>query len=71
IVELRAKAGDNPAGEIETCFNALYGVLMLRLQGKEVTQATREAAAKIGRFLALLAKDYNLDREDKLFPKED
>ena len=25
IVELRAKAGDNPAGEIETCFNALYG----------------------------------------------
>ena len=34
IVELRAKAGDNKAGEIETCFNALYGILMLRLQGK-------------------------------------
>ncbi|MDE5664577.1 MAG: DUF4924 family protein, partial [Duncaniella sp.] len=25
IVELRAKAGDKPLGEIETCFNALYG----------------------------------------------
>lgn len=29
IVELRAKAGDTPVGEIETCFNALYGMLML------------------------------------------
>ncbi len=36
IVELRAKAGENPAGEIETCFIALYGMLMLRLQGKEI-----------------------------------
>ncbi|WP_301746424.1 DUF4924 family protein, partial [uncultured Duncaniella sp.] len=37
IVELRAKAGENPAGEIETCFIALYGMLMLRLQGKEIS----------------------------------
>ncbi|MDE6768586.1 MAG: DUF4924 family protein, partial [Muribaculaceae bacterium] len=27
IVELRAKAGENKVGEIETCFNALYGIL--------------------------------------------
>ncbi|MDE6325567.1 MAG: DUF4924 family protein [Duncaniella sp.] len=26
IVELRAKAGDHPLPEIETCFNALYGM---------------------------------------------
>ncbi len=71
IVELRAKAGDAPAGEIETCFNALYGMLMLRLQGKEITAETRDAVTQISKFLALLAKDYNLDREDKLFPKEE
>ncbi len=71
IVELRAKAGDTPAGEIETCFNALYGMLMLRLQGKEITPDTLDAVAQITKFLALLAKDYNLDREDKLFPPEE
>lgn len=30
IVELRARSGENKPGEIETCFNALYGMLMLR-----------------------------------------
>lgn len=70
IVELRAKSGEKPAGEIETCFNALYGMLMLRLQSKEVTADTRQAITQISRFLALLTKDYHLDREDKLFPPD-
>lgn len=67
IVELRAKAGENPAGEIETCFNALYGMLMMRLQSKEVTPATRDAVAQISRFIAMLAHYFKLDDEDKLF----
>ena len=71
IVELRAKAGDTPVSEIETCFNALYGMLMLRLQGKEITPDTLDAVAQISKFLSLLAKDYNLDREDKLFKDEE
>lgn len=71
IVELRAKAGDTPVGEIETCFNALYGVLLLRLQGKEISADTMAAVTQISKFLALLAKDYNLDREDKLFPHDE
>ena len=71
IVELRAKAGDAPVGEIETCFNALYGMLMLRLQSKEITPETRDAVAQISKFLAILARDYNLDREDKLFPHDE
>ena len=71
IVELRSKAGDTPAGEIETCFNALYGMLMLRLQSKEITPETRDAVAQISKFLAILARDYNLDREDKLFPHDE
>lgn len=67
IVELRAKAGDNPAGEIETCFNALYGMLMMRLQGKDITPATANAVAQISRFVALLAHYFKLDDEDRLF----
>lgn len=70
IVELRAKSGENPAGEIETCFNALYGMLMLRLQSKEVSPDTECAITQISKFLALLTKDYHLDREDKLFPPD-
>ena len=29
IVELRAKSGEGKTGELETCFNALYGVCLL------------------------------------------
>ncbi len=67
IVELRSKAGENPAGEIETCFNALYGMLMMRLQSKEVTEATNNAIAQISRFIAILAHYFKLDDEDRLF----
>ena len=67
IVELRAKSGDDKPGEIESCFNALYGILMLRLQGKEVTPETLAAIQQISKFLALLAvyykKDYNNELE--------
>lgn len=70
IVELRSKAGDNKAGEIETCFNALYGMLMLRLQGKEISPDTMNAIKQISAFIALLAKDYHLDEQDKLFKNE-
>lgn len=71
IVELRAKAGENPAGELETCFNALYGMLMLRLQKKEITPETENAVKQISRFIALLAKDFHLDEEEKLFKHDD
>lgn len=71
IVELRSKAGDEKAGEIETCFNALYGMLMLKLQQKEVSDETQRAIAQISRFVALLARDFHLDEADKLFPKKE
>lgn len=67
IVELRAKAGENKKDEIETCFDALYGLLMLRLQQKEISAETQDAAKRISKFLALLAgyykKDYNNELE--------
>lgn len=67
IVELRSKSGEDKAGEIETCFNALYGMLMLRLQGKEISPDTQSAIKQISHFIAVLARDFHLDEADKLF----
>lgn len=67
IVELRAKAGEGKAGEIETCFNALYGILMLRLQGKEISEETKDAVAQISKFLAVLSMYYKKDYNNELF----
>jgi len=58
IVELRAKVGQEAVGEIETCFTALYGVLLLRLQKKEVSQETEVALKQISKFLGLLSEKY-------------
>lgn len=67
IVELRSKQGDDKQGEIETCFTAMYGVLMLRLRKKEISQDTLAAVTHIAEFLKTLAYYYNLDRDDKLW----
>lgn len=66
IVELRAKAGDEKPGEIEACFNALYGMLMLRLQKKEITPATEEAVRQISAFIATLARYFHLNEQAPL-----
>jgi preprotein translocase subunit Sec63 len=71
IVELRSKAGEQKVGEIETCFNALYGMLMMRLQQKTISQETMDAIAQISRFIATLAHDFQLDEQDKLFNNND
>ncbi|MEF9923895.1 MAG: DUF4924 family protein [Muribaculaceae bacterium] len=73
IVELRAKAGENKADELETCFNALYGMLMLKFQGKEITIDTQMAIKQISRFIATLADFYKKNEESPLFEenKED
>lgn len=71
IVELRGKAGDNRVGEIETCFTALYGMLMMRLKQTEMTEETRNAIRQISRFISVLARNFHLDEEDKLFKHND
>lgn len=71
IVELRAKSGENMSGEIETCFNALYGMLMLRLGSKEVTPETMNAVKQISRFIAMLAAYFKKDSEEDIFKKEE
>lgn len=71
IVELRAKASDKAKGEIETCFEALYGMLMLRLQSKEVTPDTVNAVKQISAFIGQLSALYKKDEEEDLFKPEE
>lgn len=67
IVELRSRGANKEEGEIETCLNLLYGVMMLRLQKKEVTQNTQHAVREISNFLGMLSDYYKKDKEEPLF----
>ncbi len=66
IVQLRAKSGGEDLPEIETCFNAVYGYLILRMQGKAVSDETMEAIRQISSFLAMLAEKYREDMNGEL-----
>lgn len=66
IVELRAKSQGAQVGELETCFGALYGILMLRLQHKEVSENTMKAMKDITAFITLLTEKYHLDKNGEL-----
>lgn len=66
IVELRAKSQGAQVGEIETCFNALYGILMLRLQKREVSADTLKAMKDITAFVTVLAEKYRLDKAGEM-----
>ncbi|MCR5159191.1 MAG: DUF4924 family protein [Prevotella sp.] len=67
IVELRSRGANKEEGEIETCLNLLYGVMMLRLQKKEVTPNTQHAVKEISNFLGMLSDYYKKDKEEPLF----
>ena len=65
IVELRQKSGSQPS-EIETCLNLLYGVMMLRLQKKEITPNTEHAVREVSTFIGMLADYYKKSKEEDI-----
>lgn len=66
IVELRKRGADNNENEIETCFNALYGVMMLRLQKETVSPDTEHAIKEITTFIGMLSDYYLKDKKGEL-----
>ena len=66
IVELRNRGANKDENEIETCMNTLYGVMMLRLQKKEISPSTQHAVKEITTFLGLLSDYYKKDKEEPL-----
>lgn len=65
IVELRNR-GSKDVGEIETCLNALYGTMMLRLQKKPISPETANAVKEITTFIGMLSDYYIKDRTEGL-----
>ena len=71
IVELRTRnqrADENlpQVSEIETCMNALYGKMLLKMQGKKISPATDEALREITTFIGMLSDYYVKDRDEGL-----
>ena len=65
IVELRNR-GDKDVSEIETCLNALYGTMMLRLQHKAISPDTEHAIKEISTFLGMLSDYFLKDKTEGL-----
>ncbi len=66
IVELRNRGANKDENEIETCFNALYGLMLLRLQKKDITPNTKHALDEIATFIGMLNDYYLKDKEKPL-----
>ncbi len=66
IVELRNKGDRKDIPELENCFDALYGVMMLRLQQKPVNEETARAVADISKMLGMLSEYYKQEKAGTL-----
>lgn len=62
IVEYRARNHEEQNNELRDCFNLLYGVWMLKLQGKSLSEGTAQAVKVVSAFIGKLALLY---REEK------
>ncbi|ULB33587.1 MULTISPECIES: DUF4924 family protein [Proteiniphilum] len=64
IVALRDKSIEKDVPELETCFTALYGYMLLKLQNREISVDTQVAVKQITALLRLLSEKYkNIDKE--------
>ena len=66
IVELRNRGANKEENEIETCFNSLYGVMLLRLQKKDISPDTAHAVKEISTFIGMLSDYYHKDKTEGL-----
>ena len=62
VIEVRSKGEQNEKNEIETCFDILYGTMLLRLQHKEISAETQKAVTDISTLLGQLS-DYFLKNQ--------
>ena len=66
IVELRNRGANKKENEIETCFNSLYGVMMLKLQKKDISPDTAHAVKEITTLIGMLNDYYFKDKSEGL-----
>ena len=62
LVEFRGKLNVGAeVNDIELSLHSLYAILLLKLQGKEISKETADAINQISRFLAILSAYYKKD----------
>lgn len=66
IVEFRSRSGHTDAPELENCFEALYGTMLLRLQQKPISKETQDAITHISHLIALLADAWRKEKAGEL-----
>lgn len=63
IVELRSKSAESQEkGELENCFDALYGMMLLKAQKKDISAETATAIDNIAKFIGMLSDYYKKDK---------
>lgn len=66
IVELRRKGGVEQRSEIETCFNLLYGIMLLKMQGKDLGTDTTKGVETISAYISMLCGYYQKDKQEPM-----
>ncbi len=66
IMELRKRGNDSTVGDIEICFNALYGMMLLKIEKKNVSEGTQTAIKEISNVIAMLAAYYRKNQKEPL-----
>lgn len=66
IVEYRNKSNGQAKSELENCFDALYMVMLLKAQGKDITPETATAIGDIVKFMGMLSDYYKKDKANEL-----
>lgn len=69
VIQLRGKSAGHEVGDLETCFNAIYGYLTLALKGESIGEETQKSMRQISAFLAMLAHKYKLEQEAEQNPE--
>ena len=66
VVELRQRGAHHEEHEVETCLNALYGTMLLRMQQRPISPNTEHAVKEIATFIGMLSDYYKKDKEEGL-----
>ena len=65
VNQLRMKA-EPGIGDIELCFNFMYGMMMLRMKKQSISPETAQTQTEVSKFLVLLAKNFKAFRNGEL-----
>lgn len=66
IDELKSRLPDRSVSDVETCLDGLYGLLLMRLKGREVGKETEAAMQTFSNLLAILSLRFKQLEEGEL-----